>query len=50
MAKEFCWNTYYLKKTERVKKIDVRLERLKKEAKKLMTERIALVREGFPDG
>jgi archaellum component FlaC len=57
MAKEFCWNTYYARKTKRVATIDIRLERISKEAKRLqkeyqrlMTEKVALVSEGFPDG
>jgi hypothetical protein len=50
MAKKFCWNRYYTKRIERMNWIDIRLANLRKEAKELMAERIALVREGYPDG
>ena len=48
MAKKFDWDTYYIKKTKRVKKIDMRLERIRREARRLMNEKVALVSEGFP--
>jgi hypothetical protein len=50
VAKKFCWNRYYTKRIERMNWIDIRLANLRKEAKELMQERIALVREGYPNG
>jgi hypothetical protein len=49
VAKKFCWNRYYTKRIERMNWIDIRLANLRKEAKELMAERIALVREGYPN-
>jgi predicted membrane-bound dolichyl-phosphate-mannose-protein mannosyltransferase len=49
MAKVFNWNRYYTKRIARMNYIDIRLANLRKEAKELMAERIALVREGYPN-
>jgi predicted membrane-bound dolichyl-phosphate-mannose-protein mannosyltransferase len=49
VAKVFNWNRYYTKRIARMNYIDIRLANLRKEAKELMAERIALVREGYPD-
>lgn len=50
MAKEFCWVTYYAKRTKRRNQIDTELERIRRKAKRLMDERLALDREGYGNG
>ena len=47
---QFSWDRHYLRRIERMKKIDLRLMAIRLEAKALMQERIELVREGFPNG
>ena len=44
----FNWDRYYLKRIERMNKIDMRMAAIREEAKQLMKERIEIVKEGVP--